>query len=217
MEIRFGERPLDQTVAAAGLLRRLTGLLLAQEHPQRVVAEMLDRLGNWERELTATAARNFAPRVGAELDDGDRRVYLDHAFDIGSYNPCFPEYGFETTDPAVAAGRVVFPIAYEGPPGLVHGGFLGVFFDCVVQQHNCAVGRTGKTRSLTVTYRRPTPILAELSFTIERTDTGSGIESVAVLRHDTELLCEARIETVAASPDRLRGARYGRRRVRDRA
>ena len=78
---------------------------------------------------------------------GDGRVYLDHARDIGAYNPCFPEYDI-AVDGDRAHGTVTFPVPYEGPPGIVHGGFLAVFFDCVVQHHNCDVGVAGKTTSL---------------------------------------------------------------------
>ncbi len=80
-----------------------------------------------------------------------------HAFDIGAFNPCFPEYEFDRIDAETASGRVSFPVVFEGPPGLVHGGFLAVFFDCVIQHQSCATGLSGKTRSLTVTFRRPTP------------------------------------------------------------
>ncbi|UGT62529.1 hypothetical protein [Nocardia asteroides] len=213
MEIHFGERPLAQTGAAAAALRRLTALLLAQEQPQPVVEEMLPRFAEWERALTATAPADPRPRVGDAADDPERRIYLDHAFDIGAYNPSFPEYVFDAADPASATGRVSFPVTFEGPPGLVHGGFLGVFFDCVVQQHSCAAGVTGKTRSLTITYRRPTPLLTELNFAIARTATAAGIESNAQLRRGDEVLCRATVATVAATPERLTGTGYGRRRA----
>jgi hypothetical protein len=213
MKIRFGERPLAQTGDAAAALRRLTALLLSQEQPLPIVEEMLSRFAEWERELEATAPADPAPRVGAASDEPDRRVYLDHAFDIGSYNPCFPEYTFDSVDPAVATGRVSFPITFEGPPGLVHGGFLGVFFDCVVQQHSCVAGVTGKTRSLAVTYRRPTPLLTELEFIVERTVSESGIQSTALLRQGEEVLCRAVVATVAVTPEHLVGTRYGRRRI----
>ena len=75
-----------------------------------------------------------------------------------------------------AEGRVTFPVVYEGPPGLVHGGFLAVFFDCVIQHQNCATELSGKTRSLTVKFRRPTPILTELTFDIVREQVGQGCD-----------------------------------------
>src|SRR5271156_6481398 len=90
---RFGEAPLVQTVSAAGAMRRLGSLLLSLEHPHPAVDDMLARFAEWESELAAAAPADNAPRIG-EVDDDPRRVYLNHATDIGAYNPCFPEYGF---------------------------------------------------------------------------------------------------------------------------
>ncbi|BBY16917.1 hotdog family protein [Mycolicibacterium litorale] len=213
--VRFGEQPLAQTVAAAAALRRVTGVLLALEHPHPAVDEMTARLATWERELSAVAPADAAPRVGDDLGD-ERRVYLDHAYDCGAFNPCFPAYRLDHIDGTAAAGRVSFPLPYEGPPGLVHGGFLAVFFDCVIQHHNCATGLSGKTRSLNLTYRRPTPLLTELRFEIERTTAERGITSIAHLRLEDELLCTGEATTVALPPERLVGARFGARRPQSR-
>jgi hypothetical protein len=209
--VRFGEQPLDQTRSAAAAMRRLSGLLLSLEHEHPAVDEMLAQFGEWERDLTAAAPVDIAPRVGDDLAES-RRIYLDHAADIGAYNPSFPEYRFDRTDADSAGGTVTFPVVYEGPPGLVHGGFLGVFFDCVVQQHNCATGRSGKTRSLNVRYRRPTPIVTELRFDILRQQADRTITSTARLLLGDEVLCTGEVYAVALPPDELVGHRYGKRR-----
>jgi hypothetical protein len=209
---RYGERPLPQTVAAAGALRRLAGLLLAQEYEHPAVDAMLAVLKGWETELAAAAPADLTPRIGPQAGD-TQRVYLDHAFDIGAYNPCFPEYVFDHLDGETASGRVTFPVVFEGPPGLVNGGFLGVFFDCVTQHQSCASGRTGKTRSLTVTYRRPTPILVELDFDVVRTESDGRVTSTARLLRDGEVLCVGELSTAASSPDKLSVFDFGRRRA----
>ncbi|ORV16648.1 hypothetical protein [Mycobacterium celatum] len=208
---RFGEQPLAQTMAAAGAIRRLSSLLLALEHPHPAVDAMLARCAEWERELAAAVPPDSTPRIGD--DGGSRRVYLDHATDIGAFNPCFPEYRFDHLDGQTAAGRVTFPLVYEGPPGLVHGGFLGVFFDCVIQHQNCVIGLSGKTRSLNVTFRRPTPILTELRFDITRSEVERGITSTARLSLDEEVLCAGEVNTLAMPPDKLTGYRFGKRRA----
>ena len=212
-ELRFGERPLPQTVAAAAAIRRLTGVLLALEHPHPTVDVLVTRIEEWERELAAATPPDPAPRIGAASSD-TQRVYLDHAADIGAFNPCFPEYDFDHLDAGKAHGRITFPLVHEGPPGLVHGGFLGVFFDAVIQQQSCAVGLSGKTRSMNITYRRPTPILVELDFDITRTVGEAGIESTARLLRAGEVLCRAVVQTVAVPLDRLGTSRYGKRRIR---
>lgn len=208
----FGAQPLAQTVAAAAAIRRLTGLLLSLERPHAAVDDLLARLPDWEAALAAAAPADDSPRVGAAAAE-TQRIYLDHAYHIGSFNPCFPEYRFDRVDAETASGRVTFPLPYEGPPGLVHGGFLGVFFDCVTQQQNCAAGLAGKTRSLTVTYRRPTPLLTELRFDIQRSVGDRGIDSTARLMLDDTVLCTGAVTAVAAPPSALAGTRYGRRRT----
>ena len=209
---RYGEQPLAQTVAAAGALRRLTGLLLSLEHEHPTVDAMLAQFADWERELAPAVPPDLTPRIG---DGGEeKRVYLDHAFDVGAYNPCFPEYAFDHLDRETASGRVTFPVVYEGPPGLVNGGFLAVFFDCITQHQSCATARTGKTRSLAVTFRRPTPVLTELRFDIDRVEDEGRVTSTARLLLGDEVLCIGELKTVANSPNKLTGFQFGRRRAK---
>ncbi|HUE35438.1 MAG TPA: hypothetical protein VMQ38_21830 [Mycobacterium sp.] len=208
---KFGEAPLAQTVAAAGAMRRLSSLLLSLEHDHPAVDAMLAKFAEWESELAGAAPQDNAPRIGV-MDDDPRRVYLNHATDIGAYNPCFPEYRFDHLDAAKAGGRVFFPLVYEGPPGLVHGGFLSVFFDCVIQHQNCVAGLSGKTRSLLVTFRRPAPVLTELRFDIVRSQVERGITSTARLLLDDEVLCTGAVNTLASPPEKLTGFKFGRRR-----
>ena len=191
-------------------MRRLTGLLLSLEHDHPTVDAMLEQMATWEKVLASAAAPDPTPRIGQGGET--QRVYLDHAFDIGAFNPCFPEYTFEELDAATASGSVTFPVPYEGPPGLVHGGFLAVFFDSITQHQSCAARLTGKTRSLTVTFRRPTPILTELRFDIVRTQSDGKVTSTARLLRDDEVLCIGEVNTVASSPDKLTGFQFGKRR-----
>jgi len=210
-DTKFGEAPLAQTVAAAGAIRRLSSLLLSLEHAHPTVDAMIAKFAEWENELAAAAPTDNAPRIGMVADD-PRRVYLNHATDIGAFNPCFPEYRFDYLGAEKAAGRVFFPLVYEGPPGLVHGGFLGVFFDCVMQHQNCVAGLSGKTRSLVVTFRRPTPVLTELRFDIVRSQIERGIASTARLLLDDEVLCAGEVNTLASAPEKLSAFQFGRRR-----
>ena len=191
----FGAEPLDETQQLAAVLRRLTSLALAQETPSPTVRALIERLAEAERLLAEEVPASPVARVGANAE-GDGRVYLDHARDIGSFNPSFPVYEM-TVDGDTARGSVEFPIVYEGPPGIVHGGFLAVFFDCVIQHHNCEVGVAGKTTDLQLRYRRPTPLLTRLDFDIVRTVDGDRIESNARLLLGEKVCAEARMLAVA--------------------
>ena len=191
----FGVEPLGQTVTAAALMRRVTGLLLALEDDDAEVDRLCAELERVEAALSARVPSDPRPRIG-EAVEGDGRAYIDHARDIGSFNPSFPEYEIAVVGDR-ATGTVSFPIAYEGPPGVVHGGFLALFFDCVVQHHNCDLGVAGKTTGLNVRFRRPTPLLADLSFELERSADGDRIRSTGRLLAGDDLLCEAEVRAVA--------------------
>ena len=198
---KFGVAPLRQFNDFAVAVRSLTGLVLSLEAPHAALERLIATLRSAEAELGRLVPGNPAPRVGANAT-ADGRVYLDHSRDIGAFNPCFPTYEIRI-DGNRATGAVTFPIAYEGPPGLVHGGFLAVFFDSIIQHHNCDVGVAGKTTSLTVTYRRPTPLLTELQFEVERAPEGRRIMSTARLVADGVVLCEAQMSAVAGDLARL--------------
>jgi len=196
----FGEAPLSETERFADVARRVTSLVLQMERPSEAVAELIRSLERAEVKLTAQAPSDPRPRVGAAMD-GDGRVYLDHARNAGVYNPALPVYEIEV-DGDRASGTVAFPILYEGPPGLVHGGFLAAFFDLVIQHHNCDAGVAGKTTRMEIRYSAPTPLLAALRFEIERRSEDRRIESTARLFHG-ETLCAT--GTVRAVAGRLSG------------
>jgi hypothetical protein len=102
-----------------------------------------------------------------------------------------------------AVGTVTFPLVYEGPPGIVHGGFLALFFDCVAQHHNCDVGVAGKTTTLTVRYWRPTPVLTALRFDLTRMIEDGRIRTTGRLLRGDTVLCEAEIGAVAGKRGEL--------------
>jgi acyl-coenzyme A thioesterase PaaI-like protein len=62
----------------------------------------------------------------------------------------------------VVHGRVRFGGAYEGPPGCVHGGFVAAVHDEILGMANSTGGQPGMTGTLTVVYRKPTPLRTEL-------------------------------------------------------
>jgi hypothetical protein len=197
----FGVEPLPQMPELASLLRRVTGLALALEHDDPALAQLLKQLRAAEQSLAAVAATDPTPRIG-DHSQPEQRVYIDHARDIGAYNPCFPEYTIGV-DGDHAHGTVSFPIVYEGPPGVVHGGFLATFFDCAIQHHNCDVGVAGKTTSLLVEFHRPTPIETELRFEITRATDERRITSRSQLFLGDDTVCAATMQAVAGNRDRL--------------
>ena len=190
----FGEEPLPETVELAGVVRDLLDTVLALEAPTDELRSLAGELRAVQQRLAVHAAPDPWPRVGDDRRP-DQRLYLDHSRDVGDYNPCFPRYEMEVHESG-AEGTVTFPVVYEGPPAIVHGGMLALFFDCAFQQINCDLGAAGKTRSLAIRYRRPAPILTELQFRAERTTLDGRIESTGELLLGGELLCAAEMSAV---------------------
>jgi acyl-coenzyme A thioesterase PaaI-like protein len=200
----FGEQPLPTVVELAGALRDLTDTVLSLEASTPELEALVHTVRDAQRRLAIQAPPDARPRVGADAP-ADRRVYVDHGRDVGDYNPCFPRYEFTVDDLTAvgsgsAHGTVQFPVSYEGPPGIVHGGFLALFFDCVVQQLNCDLGLAGKTAALDVRFRRPAPLLTVLDYRVERVVDERRITAHAELFQRDDLLCEAHV--LAAKGDR---------------
>ena len=192
----FGEAPLAQTAAAAARLRRATDRLLAAEADDPAVDELLAALDRFE---AAMPADDGPPRVGPVTEG---RVYLDHGRDVGAYHPFFPDYELAVDGPR-ATGTVTFPIAFEGPAAFVHGGFLALLVDAVVQHHNCEVGVAGKTVSLTMRFRRPAPLQTDLTITCDRRVEDGRIHATVQQLDGDRLLCEAEVEAVAGDRSAL--------------
>jgi len=196
----FGERALPEQERFAQEVRALCSVVLALERTDPGLEEVTRALREARERLGQSVPADPRPRVGTVTEG---RVYLDHGRDVGDFNPMFPAYRISVDGPRRATGTVLFPICYEGPPGCVHGGFLAVFADCVVQHHNCAVGRTGKTRGMQIRYHRPVPVLAELDFEIARTADEGSVHSQVRLMSGGELLCHTTVGAVCGDPAKL--------------
>ena len=197
----FGVTPLPEVVELAQELRDLTSAVLALETAPDELRALTEQIRAAREHLARDLPPDLAPRIGPDPDPG-QRVYMDHSRDVGAFNPCFPLYSLSCADDR-ADGEVEFPLCYEGPPGIVHGGFLAVFFDLVLQQLNCDLGVAGKTTTLAMRYRRPTPVLRRLRVTAHRTVDGDRIHSEGELYDGDELLCTAEMSAVAGRVENL--------------
>ena len=119
---------------------------------------------------------------------GDPVGFYDNSPLSGPANPLAPPLVLRVVGDEVI-GHVVFGIAYEGPPGHVHGGFVAAAFDEVLGMVQSMTGNPGMTGRLTVNYRRPTPLHRDLIFhgRVDRVE-GRKIFTTATL-HDGETLC----------------------------
>ena len=77
---------------------------------------------------------------------------------IGEANPLAPPLYVESSRDGTARAEFELGDAYEGPPGLVHGGVCALILDHILGSAGGAAGRPGMTGTLQLRYRRPTPL-----------------------------------------------------------
>ncbi len=102
------------------------------------------------------------------------------------------------------AGTVTLGAAYEGGPGLVHGGVLSLLFDHAMGIALFVAGHHAMTVSLEVRYRAPTPLDTALHVTagLERVE-GRKLFVTAAVSVDGTVTAEARGIFVALTPDNV--------------
>jgi acyl-coenzyme A thioesterase PaaI-like protein len=96
-------------------------------------------------------------------NSGDPHAFFDWSPIMGRANPLAPPIILEEIKDRVVA-RVRFGSAYEGPPGCVHGGYVAAGFDDVLGVANSVSGEPAMTGTLTVKYRKPTPLYRDLRY-----------------------------------------------------
>lgn len=79
----------------------------------------------------------------------------------GAMNPMAPPMTFEYGEKSITA-KVRFHEGYQGPPACVHGGLVAALLDDALGRMRHLTGRNCVTGSLNITYKRPTPINADL-------------------------------------------------------
>ena len=77
---------------------------------------------------------------------------------VGARNPVAPPVEVHSEPAGRAWADFRLGAAYEGPPSLVHGGVSALILDQLLGEAAGAGGKPGMTGTLTVRYRRPTPL-----------------------------------------------------------
>ena len=88
--------------------------------------------------------------------------FFDHSPLSGTANPVAAPMKLWVVDDRTVHGSVRFTGAYEGPPGSLHGGFVAAVHDEILGLANSLNGSPAMTGTLTVVYRKPTPLYTDL-------------------------------------------------------
>jgi acyl-coenzyme A thioesterase PaaI-like protein len=158
------EGPFATKRALAGVLRELLAQLptsALDEAELRALLPVLQQAGERLARAGRAPARGPATSLYAGMEN-----FQDTGPIVGLSNPIAPPLEAHVdTEAGVVRARACFSSAYEGAPGLLHGGILAAAFDELLGLATVFSGGAGMTRDLHVRYLRPTPIRTELTFT----------------------------------------------------
>ena len=171
---------LERVARARSAVRTATGAWAAKRDLAAALRELLAHLpGTAAPEearraiepLIREAAARFAAAGRAESGGAGRPLYpgMEHFHDtgplVGLSNAVAPPLElWIDVEARVVRGRGRFGTAYEGAPGILHGGFLAAAFDEILGMATVFSGAPGMTRELSVRYLGPTRIDVELEF-----------------------------------------------------
>jgi hypothetical protein len=192
----------DPRYGLADALRRLNRLMVASvidDEPLNRAAETIEAISD---DLEKAAAPGRRPRIHPDVN-GTAQDFFPTSPVIGLANPVAPPVIVEKVDGGLD-GRVFFDWQYEGPPGCVHGGVIALVFDELLGAANIATNAPGMTGTLTIRYRKPTPIRTELR-AVARFESREGrkVRTTGALYHGDELTAEAEGIFIELSPDRF--------------
>lgn len=182
-------------------LRRVIDRLTATSAPPEVLdraREQLEGVGELLRPYNSLRRYEGSSEASGLFHD---RAFFDWSPQLGLSNPLAPPIHVAVED-GIVVGRARFGIAYEGPPGCVHGGFIAAAFDEVLGVTQSLSGQVGMTGTLTIRYRRPTPLNADLRFE-GRVDSVSGrkVTTSGRLLAGEQLTAEATGLFITISPE----------------
>lgn len=120
-----------------------------------------DELVAVQGELEGLVARLRATQLpgsyGVRFDaDGGHRTYGNPV--VGKANAIAPPLEAHRDDDGGVWAETTLGAAYEGPPGLVHGGISAMLLDQLLGTAAAAGGRPGMTGTLSLRYRQGTPL-----------------------------------------------------------
>lgn len=155
----------------ADAARQVIERLVATSSPEDALARAADHLEAAVAELAAHPQGRIYEGFAEPANAGDPHAFFEHSPVIGHSNPLAPPLLLRVVDGRIE-GEGRFGSAYEGPPGAVHGGYVAAAFDDVLGMAQSLGGTPGMTGTLTIRYRRPTPLHTDLRFeaSLDRTE-----------------------------------------------
>lgn len=216
------QRRRDAARRLASEMRRIIEKLVMVDAPAEDLEWAADAASAFADRLRGMRRRRWYEGFAEAANAGSPSAFFDHSPIIGLANPLAPPisirissrgdtegagesddsdddrgeswlaFGVPGETGQKVVGRVRYGYAYEGPPGCVHGGVIAAAFDEVLGFAQSLSGKPGMTGTLTIRYRKPTPLETDLVFEgwVEKVE-GRKIFTVGRCRVGEEVTVEA--------------------------
>jgi Thioesterase superfamily len=197
--------PLGPRHRLANAVRATIEATVSAELDDRVVVEVAEALEALNRRLDDASGPDKRPR-GQPDTASEAQEFFPTSPVIGLANPLAPPVRIRVVDGVDGGYRSIegwanFGYPYEGPPTCVHGGVIAETFDEVLGAANLVADNPGMTGTLTVRYRKPTPLRTDLRIEARCVRTeGRKIFSWAGLYHGETLTAEAEGVFIEVAP-----------------
>jgi acyl-coenzyme A thioesterase PaaI-like protein len=191
----------------ADAVRRISALVVGHPVPDEEVERASQQLVEIADALEKSATLSRRARTQPNLA-GHPQDFFPTSPIIGYGNPIAPPVevwlGEGEDGQQEIRGRVTFNYPYEGPPTCVHGGVIAELFDELMGAANVIANRPAMTGTLTVRYRKPTPLLAPLDLVARfiRSE-GRKVHTWAAIYHEGVLTAEANGLFIEVQPGRM--------------
>lgn len=159
----------------AEALRTINHALVGKAIPAAEVSKLAKLLENTAQEFSALSQEKRERSFGMVNDPSESSVGSSYEYGAGnalSYRPVSgncnavsPQMKYFQTENELI-GKVTFGPAYEGPPALVHGGYIAA---CMDEMFGIAVSHSHikepcMTGTMKVIYRAPVPLQQEITY-----------------------------------------------------
>ncbi len=148
---------LDRAVAE---LRRIRDAVSGLAHSQVELGDVVDRLAEVADLLVERVPDEQTRLETMWTGAGSRRANPVS----GTENPLAPPVRFYGCDDGSIRAETTLGLAYQGPPGCLHGGISALIIDHMMGVANHWGNRFGMTAHYEIDYRAPTPLLQPLVF-----------------------------------------------------
>ena len=199
-----GDEPLNRLAAA---IRRISGVAVGHPIPDEEVERASEHLERIAEGLENSANVSRRARTQPDLA-GHPQDFFPSSPIIGYANPIAPPVevwlGEDQDGQPEIHGRVTFDYQYEGPPTCVHGGVIAELFDELMGAANVIAEKPSMTGTLTVRYRKPTPLLTQLDLVARFVKSeGRKVHTWAAIYHEGAVTAEAKGLFIEVRPGRM--------------